>query len=161
MKRLGFLNKLKREQKLELTEESIEICEAYLQKSENCLKSSKILSREKIYENAVSEAYYAMYNSTLSLFFRCGIKCENHAAAIMLLDELFWLSDLARVLADAKKERIDAQYYVIDKKGEAVDRESADCMIADAEEFTFQIKVYIGKLTGGLISEIRDRFDAL
>lgn len=161
MKRAGFLNKLKREQKLELTEESNEMCEAYLQKSENCLKSSKILSREEIYENAVSEAYYAVYNATLSLFFRCGIKCENHAAAIMLLDELFWLTGLAKVLADAKKERIDVRYYVIDKKEQAVDRESADCMIVDAEEFTFQIKVYIGKLTGGSINVIWDRFEAL
>ncbi|MCK5699444.1 MAG: HEPN domain-containing protein [Candidatus Aenigmarchaeota archaeon] len=161
MKKVGFLSKLKRERKLQLIEESVEVCEAYLLKSGNCLKSSKILLREEIYENAVSEAYYAMYNATLSLFFRCGIKCENHAAAIMLLDELFRLSDLAKVLADAKKERIDAQYYVTDKRRSAIDEDSAVCMVTDAEEFVFQIRSYIGKLTGSLISKIRDRFEAL
>lgn len=161
MKKVGFLSKLKRERKLQLIEESVEVCEAYLLKSGNCLKSSKILLREEIYENAVSEAYYAMYNATLSLFFRCGIKCENHAAAIMLLDELFQLSDLAKVLADAKKERIDAQYYVTDKRRSAIDEDSVVCMVTDAEEFVFQIRSYIGKLTGGLINKIRDRFEAL
>ena len=94
MKKLNFLDKLKKEKKLELVDESKEISDSYILKSDNCLRSAKVLFKEKLYENAVSEAYYAMYNSVLSLFFRCGIKCENHTASIILLDKLFHLNDV-------------------------------------------------------------------
>ncbi len=43
MKRNNFLNKLKKEEKLELVEPSEEIKDSYSDKSDNCLKSAKLL----------------------------------------------------------------------------------------------------------------------
>ena len=50
--------------------------------------------QEGIYENAISEAYYTMYNTLTSLFYKCGIKCENHSASAILLKEVFGLDKL-------------------------------------------------------------------
>jgi len=43
MKKQNFLNKLRKEGKLELVESSDEMRLSYLQKAENCFKSAKIL----------------------------------------------------------------------------------------------------------------------
>jgi len=89
MKRQSFLNKLKEEGKLELVEPSDEICNSYLEKADNCLKSSKILLQNNLYENSISMSYYAMYNSLTALLFKAGIKCENHSASIFFIKKLF------------------------------------------------------------------------
>ena len=73
MKKQNFLSELKRTGKLRIVEPSEEICSSYLEKSNNCLISAKILLKNKLYENSVSEAYYAMYNSLTALLFRTGI----------------------------------------------------------------------------------------
>jgi len=62
----SFLSKLKRSKKLKLVEPSDEICKSYLKKADKCLLSAKILFENKLYENSVSESYYAMYNSLTS-----------------------------------------------------------------------------------------------
>jgi uncharacterized protein (UPF0332 family) len=129
----NFLIKLKREGTLELVEPSKNVSGAYQLKAKNCLLSAKILFREKLYENAVSQAYYAMYNSIQSLLFLSGIKCENHSAAIFLLEHLFGQKDLRKMLSKAKKERIDKDYYVTGVQNEPVTEESALKMIKDAE----------------------------
>ena len=67
MKELNFLKKLKRKRVIELVESSEEMKSSYLIKSENCLKSAKILFQSQLYENSTSEAYYCMYNSLLLL----------------------------------------------------------------------------------------------
>lgn len=85
MKKSSFLTKLKKEDALTLVEPSEEISKSYLIKSEKCIKVAELAYNAEIYENAVSEAYYAIYNSVLSLFFKCGIKCENHSGAVILI----------------------------------------------------------------------------
>lgn len=62
MRKLGFWSKLKKEGKLQLVEPSEEICESYIEKSDNCLKSAKLLLQHSLYENSISMSYYAMYN---------------------------------------------------------------------------------------------------
>ena len=94
MKKSNFLNKLKKEESLKLVEPSEEISISYLSKSDKCVKVAKLAYDAGIYENAISEAYYSIYNSVLSLFFKCGIKCENHSASVILIKELFDLDEL-------------------------------------------------------------------
>ena len=161
MKKQNFLGKLKEEKKLELVDESKEISDSYNLKSDNCLRSAKILFKEKLYENAVSEAYYAMYNSVLSLFFKCGIKCENHTASIILLNKLFHLEDLKKMLFDAKKERVDKQYYVSEGYDSKITEEDTNQMIKDAEHFILDIKVHINKLGLEDINNIRKEFEGI
>ncbi len=51
-----------------------------------------------------------MYYSILGLFFRCGVKSENHTGTIIILKELFEVENSE--IQKAKKERVDKQYYV-------------------------------------------------
>ncbi|MEK6927134.1 MAG: hypothetical protein AABX11_01755 [Nanoarchaeota archaeon] len=53
-----FLVRLIREKKLEIVQPSDEICESYIIKADNCLKSARILLREKLYENSIINSYY-------------------------------------------------------------------------------------------------------
>ena len=76
MKKPDFLSKLKKEGKLDLIEPTENRSNSYIIKSSNCIKAAKLLQQASLYENAVSEAYYAMYNITLSLFFKAGGRCD-------------------------------------------------------------------------------------
>ena len=149
MKGLSFLKRLNKEGKLKLVEPSAEISKSYLIKSDNCLKSASVLYKEKLYENSVAEAYYSMYNAVLSLLFRCGIKCESHSAAILILGEIFGMDDLKGKLSFAKKERIDKQYYVSDPESIRVTEEANEKMLADAEDFALRIKSFLGRIKTG------------
>lgn len=161
MKKPDFLAKLRKKRKIELVEPSREISQSYLIKSENCLRASKVLLKEKLLENSVTEAYYAMYNSVLALLFRCGIKSENHTASILLLGRLFNLEEKKDSLSKAKKERIDKQYYLTDDKNYEINEEIALKMIRDAELFILEIRAYIGKLNPGSIQNVRKSFDKM
>jgi uncharacterized protein (UPF0332 family) len=77
------------EEKIQFVNPSQDMKIAYLKKSESYLLSAKLLRDHDQFEQSVSMAYYSMYYSVLALFFRTGIKCENHAAAIVLLRSVF------------------------------------------------------------------------
>jgi uncharacterized protein (UPF0332 family) len=85
--------------------------------------------------------YYSMYYSVLALFFATGIKCENHTAAVILLDEVFGIDNSA--IESAKTERIDKQYYVTSApvRDEVVD------LIKAAESFDAELLDVIERLT--------------
>lgn len=155
-----FLNKLKKEKKLELVEPSEEICDSYSQKSSDCLKSAKLLLKNNLYENSIGMSYYAMYNLLLALLFRVGIKCENHGGSILLLKLLFEEDDLYKLISDAKKERIDKQYYVTAEKDE-ITKEIADELLNNAEDFVLKIKAVIKNLSNDSIEELKDNFEAI
>ncbi|MEK6905666.1 MAG: HEPN domain-containing protein [Nanoarchaeota archaeon] len=153
-----FLNKLKKEEKLELVEPSEDICNSYSEKSANCLKSAKLLLQNNLYENSISMSYYAMYNLLLALLFRAGVKSENHGGSILLLKLLFEENNLYKLISDAKKERIDKQYYVTTEKDE-ITKEIADELLSNAEDFVLKIKVVIKNLNNDVIDELREKFE--
>jgi uncharacterized protein (UPF0332 family) len=155
-----FLNKLKREEKLELVEQSEEIQESYSQKSADCLKSAKLLLQNNLFENSIGMSYYAMYNLLLALLFRTGIKCENHGASILLLKLLFEEEDLSKLISDAKKERIDKQYYVTTEKND-ITKEVAGELLNNAEDFVLKIKVVMKNLNNDSIEEVRGKFETM
>ncbi|MFW6233057.1 MAG: HEPN domain-containing protein [Nanoarchaeota archaeon] len=152
-----FLNKLKKEGKLELVESSEDICDSYSQKSSDCLKSAKLLLQNNLFKNSIGMSYYAMYNLLLALLFRVGVKCENHAASILLLKLLFEEDNLYKFISEAKKERIDKQYYITAKKDE-ITKEIAKELLNHSEEFVLRIKVVIKNLNNDLIEKIRKNF---
>src|SRR3990167_5851335 len=155
-----FLNKLKKEGKLELVEPSEDICNSYSEKSATCLKSAKLLLHNNLYENSIGMSYYAMYNLLLALLFRAGIKCENHSASILLLKLLFGKDDLYNLISDAKKERIDKQYYVMTEKDE-ITKEIADELLNNAEDFVLKLKLVIKNLNNDSIDELMKKFEAI
>lgn len=159
MKGQDFLSKLKKERKLELVEPSEEISNSYLEKADNCLISSKLLLRNNLYENSISMSYYTMYDSLIALFFKTGIKCENHSASILLFKNLFERIDLFKILLFAKEERINKQYYITSKKTFILTKESAQDMVLKAEKFLIQIKMIIKNLNTEEINALRERFN--
>lgn len=161
MKKRGFLNKLRREGKIGLVEPSEELKASYLSKSDNCLKAARILLDNKLYENVVINAYYSMYHAVLALLFKVGIKSENHAASLIFFQELFHQGELAKILRDAKEERIDKQYYVESEENASLTEESVQEMVLKAEDFAFQVKVCISKLSTKDTEDARKAFHLL
>jgi uncharacterized protein (UPF0332 family) len=150
-----FLNKLKKEKKLELVEPSEEICQSYLEKSDNSLKSAKLLLANNLYENSVGMSYYAMYNSLTALLVKTGIKCENHSGSILILKLIFDKKDLFSIISDAKKERIDKQYYITEEKDE-ITKEVAEQLLQHAEDFALNLKVIIKEISNDYINGVRE-----
>ena len=155
MKNSNFLNKLKKEEKLEIIDPSDEISKSYLIKADNCIKVAKLAYDAGIYENAVSEAYYSIYNTVQALFFKCGIKCENHSGAIILIRELFNLEKIYSVFSDFKKDRIDNQYYILTTSTEILHKERCDERIKTAQKFNVELRVHMTKITNLQINKIR------
>jgi len=161
MKKANFLDKLKKEGKLELVEPSEEMKISYLQKAENCLKSAKLLFQNQLYENSTSEAYYCMYNSLLALLFKTGIKSENHSASIIILKKLFRADALYDIISLAKEERIDKQYYVESRQIVKATKESCNDMVIKSEDFLIKTKLLISQLNNQKIDLIRNSFNNL
>ena len=155
-----FLSKLKKEKKLELVEPSKDVCDSYSEKSANCLKSAKLLLQNTLFENSIGMSYYARYNLLLALLFRVGVKCENHGGSILLLRILFKEDDLYKLISDAKKERIDKQYYVTTEKDD-ITKEIADELLNNAEDFVLKIKVVIKNLNNDSTEELREKFEII
>jgi len=158
MKELNFLRRLEKEGKLRLVESSEEIKTSYLEKAENSLKSSKILLQSDLYENSVTMSYYVMYNSLIALLYKTGIKCENHAASILLLKLLFDQENLSKIVLSAKEERIDKQYYVSSKDEFQLNKESTEDMMKSSEDFLVEMKLIIGKTGNEEIKDYRQKF---
>ena len=155
MKKINFLIKLHKEGKLQEVEPSDEIKEAYLQRSNESLSSAKALLKIGNLKDAVALAYYSMYHCLLAALFRIGIKCENHAASIILLKEVFGIDNTK--ISKAKSERVDKQYYV----DFAVNREEASKSIKIAEDFIAEISNVIAKFTEEAIKQYHEKAVAL
>ena len=152
MKNLDFLNKLKNEGKLDIVESSEQISLSYEKKGAECREVANLAFNNGYFESAITQSYYSMYNNVLSLFFKCGIKCENHSAAAMLLKEFFNQKWLYVIFSKAKEERIDKQYYIAPSQNNPATKDSAKEMISVAMRFNPQIIAYKNNLK---IEEVR------
>lgn len=151
MKRQNFLRELFSERKIQVVNPSEDVAGAYLKKSKSHLASAKLLRDNEHYEEAVSMAYYSMYHGVMALFFRTGIKCENHSATILLLKEIYAIDNTP--LSDAKRERIDMQYYV----DTTATRKDVDDLIHTAEIFNAHLLDFIERITNEKIAKYRER----
>ncbi len=147
MKKISFLCKLYKEEKIKEVDPSLEIKQAYLIKSAKSLSSAKTLSETGNLEDAVALTYYSMYHCLTALLFRIGIKCENHAGAILLLKEVFGIDNTQ--ISFAKKERVDKQYYVDFQ----ITKQEVTTAIKIAEEFNARIQDFIEKISENSIKE--------
>jgi len=147
----GFLKKLYKDKDLQLVAPNDVVKVAYLKKSDSFLASARLLRDNERFEESVSLTYYSMYYSVLALFFATGIKCENHSAAIILLDEIFGIDNSA--IKSAKSERIDKQYYV----ATAPVRSEALTLIKTAELFNAKLLDVVDRLTKDKIDSFRKK----
>ena len=151
MKKINFLNKLHSEGKLKLVEPSNEIKDSYIEKSESNLLASKILLERNLLEESISMTYYSMYHITTALFFKCGIKCENHSATIIILKEIFNIDN--NEISTAKEERIDKQYYT----NFHINKQDVLEAISTTEKFNSNIRDFISKISNEKIEQIRKK----
>ena len=147
MKKINFLIKLHQEGKLKAVEPSEEMKKAYFERADESLSSAKALLKMGNLKDAVALSYYAMYHALLALLFRTGIKCENHAASIILLSEVFGIDNAS--ISKAKSERVDKQYYV----DFSVTRDEVSNSIRTAEEFIADVTDYAERLNEDKIKE--------
>jgi uncharacterized protein (UPF0332 family) len=124
-------------------------------KSESNLISSKILLENNKLEEAIALTYYSMYHMLTALLFKVGIKCENHAASIILLKEIFEIdnSDISK----AKTERVDKQYYT----DFSIIRLDVIEAIGNAESFNSKILDFISKISNENIENYRKKFEKM
>lgn len=155
MGKIRFLVKLHVEDKLHLVEPSEAMSDSYLAKSESNIASAKILLDNGKFEESVSLAYYSMYHMLTALLFRTGIKCENHAAAIIVLGAVFGLDN--EDISSAKEERIDKQYYA----DFHIAMDDAEESVRIAEDFNRKLLDFISRLDSQKIKEYRERFSQL
>lgn len=104
----------KQKKGIKLVKPNENLCNAYLKKSNNALKSMYLNMGSKLYEWAVESAYYARYYSIYALLQKIGIKSEIHDCSIMLIKYLFQNKislKLTEELEKAKEQRIDLVYY--------------------------------------------------
>lgn len=153
MKKADFLIGLHKEKKLRIMEPSEEVKRAYIEKSLASIKSAEILLQNSLLENSVAMAYYSMYNMTMALFFKTGIKCENHSGSIILLKELFGIDNSK--IEFAKKERVDKQYYIDFK----ITEKEVENLILIAKEFNSSLYEFIDRMTSKDIYNFRDKLN--
>ena len=150
MKKRNLFKQLHKEGKLLLVEPSDDIKNAYLKKSESSLSSAKILLEKEKLEESISLAYYSMYYITLALFFKTGIKCENHSATIILL-RIFGIDNSH--ISFAKRERVDKQYYV----DFHIAKKDVKDLIKIAEDFNAKIYDFIDRFSNNEIEKYRKK----
>ena len=148
-----FLGKLYKKGVLSFVEPSSYISDSYLKKSESNLMSAKILLESNHPEESVVLIYYSSYNLILSLLFLCGIKCENHSASIFLLKFLFEVDN--SFILEAKKERIDKQYYV----GFDIKKLEVSGDVKNAEIFNSDLKGVLFNLNSGKVKKIKSKLE--
>lgn len=152
MKKINFVCNLIKEDKIKLINPNDEICESYINKSLNSLNAAKLLFEQDLLEESISMSYYSMFHISLGLFFKIGMKCENHNAVIILLKELFEINNSD--ISFAKKERIDKQYYIDFN----VTKEDSEILIDKTKKFRANIYNYINTLNNKRIKELNLKF---
>ena len=157
MKKQSFLNKLWEKNRISLVEPSENICNSYIKKAENSLKSASILIKNNLYEDSISKSYYTLYNVLTALLYKIGIKCENHTASILMLKLIFKTKNLYKTAKSAKKERIEKQYYIDSE----TTKTTASDTLKDAEEFLINIKVIIKTIKKSESEEFRRKLKKL
>jgi uncharacterized protein (UPF0332 family) len=161
MKNLDFLNKLKKEHKLELVDCSEQMALSYEKKGVECREVANLVFINGYFESAVTQSYYSLYNNVLSLLFKCGIKCASHSGAALLLKEIFNQKEAYLIFSKAKEERIDKQYYVVSVQNNIATKESAQEMMRVAIKFNLSIIAFKNNLKLEEIRKIREKVNCL
>lgn len=106
------MNKIKwcRNQKsgIRITTPNENMCESYIQKSEDSLKVMNVSPSE---DWKIITAYYACYDCLYALLQKTGIKCEIHDCTLALMKFFEFSKEEIELLSNLKRKRINVQYY--------------------------------------------------
>ena len=126
---------------LKIVESNERLSRAYLEQAKSSLlRAEKNLDDNDLLWSTVA-IYYSEYYALYSFLQKIGIKCENHAATIILLKELFGIDN--KSISSAKTERIDKQYYT----DFVVRNNDVTELISIAESFIGGVDLFVDKIT--------------
>lgn len=129
---------------------------AYLQKARHDLVVLRSISSEDT-EWKATVAYYARYHVLTALLLRVGVECKNHNCSLMIAESLFSnviSSDLLKEVKEAKRQRIDLQYYT----DRVIEKEEFEQNIKNVDGFVGKLQQIIESLIREDIDRIRKRF---
>ncbi|MCM8784611.1 MAG: HEPN domain-containing protein [Candidatus Omnitrophica bacterium] len=117
-----------------------------LEKARKKLYSAERIFKDKLYEDSISRAYYAMFHATKALLLTKHIQVNTHSGAVAMLSMHFIKTGLldasfGKMLSYAKDLRENGDY---DTLYEAT-REEAETVLTDSKKFLAEIDKIIKK----------------
>jgi uncharacterized protein (UPF0332 family) len=149
---------LKQSKGIRVITPSENLAKAYLNKSENAIKSMEVNAKADITEWAVSASYYAKYFSVYALLTKIGVRCEIHDCTITLFEHLFSDSvsqEIIKDLRNSKQDRVEMQYYTQQPE---VDLEK---VVKKTKKFVIEIEKLIDALNSEKTTELQKRLKEL
>lgn len=121
-----------------------ELLKSYLEKAERKLKVTERLLESNDYGNAISRAYYAVYQAAQALLLTEGQRAEDHKGVVTLFSLLFvktgkFSKNLGKYLSNLKDDREASDYEVFSY----IDHETAEEAVKEAREFIVEAKKYL------------------
>jgi uncharacterized protein (UPF0332 family) len=118
----------------------------WLAMSDHKLKMARKHLADGEYRDAVADAYYAMFHVARAALATSGIESRRHTGVVSRFAEFFVKTgkvdrELSRVLMRGLQLRADADY----SPRISLDREKATQVVADAEAFVAQVRVFVAK----------------
>lgn len=135
---------------IKLIDPSENLCQEYLQTSEETLEILRIIkNKSKVW--LATTKYYCEYFAVYALLMKIGIKSEIHECTIKLCEllesEKIIPEGYSEILLEDKQLRIDNQYYLKNR--------NVDINYAQIMNFVLKIKDIINKLKNEDITRIR------
>lgn len=128
-----------------MTEENIKIrIRLEVERAEESLKAAKILLQEKLYDESVSSAYYAMLHMTKALLLTVNDEPSTHQGVIVVFGLKFIKTKIIEemyndMLINAKESRESGDY---DSAKRFTDEEAEE-QVENADKFYLRILIYL------------------
>lgn len=115
-----------------------------LKRSNESLKSAKVLVKEELYEDSISRAYYAIFHAAKAILLTIDVEPQTHEGAIRKFGHHFVKTgliekEIGRIFARAQKVREKSDYDVAKEFSE----EDTNEWITMAEKFVRRIQEYL------------------
>jgi uncharacterized protein (UPF0332 family) len=137
-----------------LVEPSDNLAAAYLKKSEDAMEAMHSVAS---HDWKVSAGYYSLYFSLYSVLMKIGIKSENHACTIEIMQHLltdFFTRDECDLLEKARRARVESQYYTTSDVSDVF----AETLAKQAPHFLVKCRGIVDRLDTKQIGKLRETY---
>ncbi len=146
---------LRQKHGIRIIEPNPNLTQAYLKKATSALNTMTAALQINEADWTATTAYYARYFALYALLMKIGVKSEIHDCTInvaqLLANQGILRQSLVDDVAEAKQERIDAQYYVATELNQEEIKKNAET----ARKFVLEIEQTIENVTPKQIDAIR------
>jgi uncharacterized protein (UPF0332 family) len=146
---------LRQKRGIRIIEPNPNLTKAYLKKAISALNTMTAVLQIRETDWTATTAYYARYFALYALLMKIGVKSEIHDCTIsiakLLARNQILNQNLIRDIINAKKARIDTQYYVEKELNQTEIKNNAEA----ARKFVLEIEQTIEAITAEQINKIR------